>query len=256
MVTGCGCVAVARLRIGLAHGITGSGGVRLREEGYGVLFILTGDIQTGKTRWLEACIARLEERSVRVSGVVAPGVWRRSRSSSLEKVGIDNVLLPGRRRVPFAVRRDLAGRQVRAHAGQSERAALGWAIGDEALSCVNAHFERLGQQARRMRVHDASRACRHPASCSGGLLVVDELGRLELECGAGLAAALAVLDAGACALWPHALVVVRPGLVEMARERLGGAPWGGVDILTVGDAAALALEDAVLRGWRPDEKAI
>lgn len=210
-----------------------------------MLFILTGDIQTGKTRWLEACITRLEERGARVSGVVAPGVWRRSCAGSPEKVGIDNVLLPGRRRVPFAVRRDLAGWEVRAQAGQSESAALGWAISDEALSCVNAHFERLGQQARRMRVHDAARACRYPGLCGGGLLVVDELGRLELERGAGLATALAVLDAGPCALWPHALVVVRPGLVEMARERLAKTPWGGADILTVGGVAARALEHAV-----------
>ena len=51
------------------------------------------------------------------------------------------------------------------------------------------------------------------------LLVVDELGPLELEAGEGLVAALDVLDEGGFSL---ALVVVRPELVEKLEERLGG----------------------------------
>jgi nucleoside-triphosphatase THEP1 len=52
------------------------------------------------------------------------------------------------------------------------------------------------------------------------LLVVDELGPLELKLGQGLVAALDVLEEGAFSL---ALVVVRPELVDDVRERLRSA---------------------------------
>ena len=62
-----------------------------------MLFILTGDIRTGKTTWLEARVRELEEADVPVRGVLAPGMWHDG-----EKVGIQNVLLPSRERVLLA----------------------------------------------------------------------------------------------------------------------------------------------------------
>ena len=62
-----------------------------------MLFILTGDIRTGKTTWLEARVQELAAAGVSVQGVLAPGVWRDG-----EKVGIENVLLPSRKRVLLA----------------------------------------------------------------------------------------------------------------------------------------------------------
>jgi nucleoside-triphosphatase len=62
------------------------------------------------------------------------------------------------------------------------------------------------------------------------LLVVDELGPLELKAGKGLVAALDVLNAGGFAL---ALVVVRPELIDELRERL---PGSSVQILEVTEA--------------------
>ena len=41
-----------------------------------MLFILTGDVQTGKTRWLESLIDSLNENGISAQGVLAPGVWR------------------------------------------------------------------------------------------------------------------------------------------------------------------------------------
>ena len=41
-----------------------------------MLFILTGDVRTGKTTWLEARVRELEAAGVPVRGVLAPGVWR------------------------------------------------------------------------------------------------------------------------------------------------------------------------------------
>ena len=41
-----------------------------------MLFLLTGGVQTGKTRWLEQLLAELADDGVESQGVVAPGVWR------------------------------------------------------------------------------------------------------------------------------------------------------------------------------------
>ena len=72
-----------------------------------VLFILTGEIQTGKTRWLQGVLGDLSACGVPLRGVVAPGVWTRV-GRGFEKLGIDNVLLPSGEVVHLARRRDLA----------------------------------------------------------------------------------------------------------------------------------------------------
>ncbi len=41
-----------------------------------MLFFLTGEIQTGKTKWLSGLVEELEAAGVGVAGVLAPGVWR------------------------------------------------------------------------------------------------------------------------------------------------------------------------------------
>ena len=58
-----------------------------------------------------------------------------------------------------------------------------------------------------------------PVADARRLLVVDELGWMELERGEGLVNAMKLLDRGATPRWPHALVVVRASLVSLARER-------------------------------------
>ena len=90
-----------------------------------MLFLLTGDVQIGKTRWLERLAAELAGDGVPVAGVLAPGVWRvrephevpgergLAGEGRFEKLGIDNVLLPGGERVPFARERRLC-REMRA----------------------------------------------------------------------------------------------------------------------------------------------
>ncbi|MFR8830425.1 MAG: hypothetical protein ACLVHC_03640, partial [Eggerthella lenta] len=73
--------------------------------GAAMLFLLTGDVQIGKTRWLERLAAELSGDGVQVAGVLAPGVWRvrephevpgergLAGEGRFEKLGIDNVLL-------------------------------------------------------------------------------------------------------------------------------------------------------------------
>ena len=56
-----------------------------------MLLVLTGEIQIGKTRWLQASVDRLEAAGVGCEGVVAPGVWRPQAApeDGYEKLGID-----------------------------------------------------------------------------------------------------------------------------------------------------------------------
>ena len=208
-----------------------------------MLFLLTGDVQIGKTRWLEALCADLSAADVCVAGVIAPGQWVPRPTGQLsgrhdfdgagrfEKLGIDNVLLPQGMRIEFAKRRDLANAgDAFAEGGQARAAQLGWAISDEAIAQVNAHFGELAQAA--------GVACAGCVAAAGPkslrlanqlpgetLLVVDELGRLELMCGCGLTNAVALLDAGPTSAFPHALVVVRETLLDCACERFAPA-WG------------------------------
>lgn len=209
-----------------------------------MLFVLTGGIQTGKTRWLQSLVADLADVGVACCGVLAPGVWRERSVEELaasstneesperfEKLGIDNVLLPSGELVPFARRRDLAvieGSFV--EGSQSARAKLGWEISEGALARVNEHFAALGEAA---------------SGSSPALLIVDELGPLELLRGGGLTEALALLEAGPSERFPNALVIIRESLLDVARERFEGA-WGALRPIAPGDEARLAIEGLAL----------
>ncbi len=179
-----------------------------------MLFLLTGEVQTGKTRWLESLAADLAGRGVPVAGVLAPGQWvpsagERADGNGYEKLGIDNVLLPGGERIPFARRGDLARADgTFDETSQAARAELAWHIADDAIAQVNAHFDGLAQQA---------------ATPIPGLLVVDELGRLEVWRGEGLTSAVRLLRRGSTAAFPHALVVVRDYLADDVEALLAPA---------------------------------
>ncbi len=127
-----------------------------------MLFLLTGDVQIGKTRWLEKLCGDLAAAGVCVAGVIAPGQWVPRAEEQpggkhgfdgegrFEKLGIDNVLLPQGERIVFARRRDLAeGDQPFAQGEQAEAAQLAWAISDEAIAQVNDHFAMLAKMGQR-----------------------------------------------------------------------------------------------------------
>jgi len=184
-----------------------------------MLFILTGDVQTGKTRWLESLINSLNENGISAQGVLAPGVWRSGNDpdaveeyvdkNGFEKLGIDNVLLPDDKRIPFARRRDIAEAEGLLNPdSQSEKANLLWHIDENAILKVNDHLASLP----------------HPTAYSKSLLVIDELGRLELLRGGGLVEALNLLEQGPSASLPHALVIVRAALLKEAETRF--PLWG------------------------------
>lgn len=215
-----------------------------------MLFLLTGDVQIGKTRWLENLCASLQAAGTCVAGVVAPGQWAPrpegqpggkhgfDGTGRFEKLGIDNVLLPQGTRIEFARRRDLAAKSKAFTEGtQAKAAKLGWAISDTAIAQVNAHFATLAKQAAN-ETRLAPRA----------VLVVDELGRLELLHGCGLTNALAILDAGPTPQFPHAIAVVRETLLDEARRRFEPR-WGKATVIGPDDAARnLVLETARAAG--------
>lgn len=296
-----------------------------REKERFVLFVLTGDIQTGKTRWLAGVLEELERDGVPCAGVLAPGIWREcgfgaaedgmpvavggeagapaevggesaaSTAPRFEKLGIENVLLPQGEHLLFALRRDLAtqdetGRSIvdsdatrlleeaarerlvagapvaggaeavggmggvvaggakvangngpaAGAASQSAAAKLGWAIADDAIDRVNAHFDELSQGIAQLGTPSLADAA---ASEPAGLLVVDELGQLELLRGRGLVSAVSLLQAGPSARFPHALVIVREWLLDKAEESFFGA-WPERAIVTADDDARCALRQA------------
>lgn len=179
-----------------------------------MLFILTGDIRSGKTTWLEAGVRELEAAGVPVRGVLAPGVWRGGK-----KVGIENVLLPSHERVLLAT-----------PAEEGCSTGLGWDFDANALARVNTHLTELAATSDDMRP---------------GLLVIDEIGPLELRRGEGLTAALELLDAGPTPAWPHVLVVVRATLAEDARTRFAQS-WRSVELLSPDESGVRWLHETLL----------
>ena len=207
-----------------------------------MLFFLTGEIQTGKTRWLQATIAELEQHGVQVQGVIAPGVWREHRNPdddnvSYEKLGIDNVLLPSGKRITFARRVDLVdSADWENECAQAKAAGLAWAIRDEAIAEVDAFFAHMNETRSCSTARQASPALR--------LVVIDEFGRLELLRNEGLVSAVELIDRGATPAFPHALVIVREQLLDCARERFAHAPWNGMRPLHANDEGRNALFEA------------
>lgn len=178
-----------------------------------MLYILTGDIQIGKTRWLMRLLGKATARMVTPYGVTSPGIWHRSEGQgqdpTYEKVGIETVFLPDGQTKSFAKRKDIALAEGSYDTvSQSAQAQLGWAIEDDAITHVNEHFDKIAA------------ACNdQPKATEKGLLVVDELGRLELLRGEGFTSAVSLLEQGQTKLYANALIVVRSGLVEKAQER-------------------------------------
>ena len=254
-----------------------------------MLFLLTGDVQIGKTRWLESLCASLQAAGTCVAGVVAPGQWvPRPKgqpggkhgfdgAGRFEKLGIDNVLLPQGERIGFARRRDLAaGSKAFEEGAQAKAAKLGWAISDTAIAQVNANAatpldndvcspvaaetaaktsplaqtstgESTAAKAEG-NVLAAAPAANETRLAPHAMLVVDELGRLELLRSCGLTNALAILDAGPTPQFPHAIAVVRETLLDEARRRFEPR-WGKATVIGPDDAARnLVLETARAAG--------
>ena len=190
-----------------------------------MLYILTGDIQIGKTRWLQKTVSILEDMGVGVQGVIAPGIWKKT-DSGFEKLGICNLLLPSHEEILFARRRDLTCEQdLNSGCSQARQANLGWAIQDKAIRVVNDHFKLLGPTPYN-KDEDGLRCKKE--NCDSPILIIDELGVLELIREEGLTEAVDLLSQGSQGYYQHALIIVgnRRGLPLLAKQRFGES-WGG-----------------------------
>ena len=264
-----------------------------------MLFILSGGIQTGKTRWLMCLIEELSALGATCHGVVSPGIWCKSiaadGSTSFEKLGIEAMLLPQGERLTFARRCDLAsGDGEYDSSWQSMQAGLGWVIPDAAIEMVNRHFDGLEQESayvggqrqctltelqrhatveygqsavERVAAEKQIQAANQSYAHNRGLLVVDELGKLELT-GGGFTSALRRLEAGPSMLYGSALAVVRNRLLEQGRE-VGQVPgaeqalksrvesmlgelaqvWGGAELIAPDAHCVQRVISAVISGY-------
>ncbi|MDR2672412.1 MAG: hypothetical protein LBC35_03825 [Coriobacteriales bacterium] len=153
--------------------------------------------------------------------------------------------------------------QTKPSTRQADQARLGWAIRDDTIAAVNRHFKELTSkkkpQGRELLpaekllptekwLQDQEYSQKHDRLPnqeflpSRGLLMVDELGRLELELGRGFTAAVRLLDRGPSLSWPHALIVVRDSLADKAIVRFSRA-WGSISTINANTESA----DAVLK---------
>ena len=213
-----------------------------------VLYILTGDVQIGKTRWLQALVSDLEARGAVCDGVIAPGVWREDEAGGFDKLGIDNELLPTHEVVHFARRDDLARAEGTFDANaQSAKAMLRWHISDEAIRKVNAHFDALIEAVKEPQAADMPECTCVHASPAKRMLIVDELGRLEFLRNEGLTSAMELLKHGPEERYECALLVARDmfDLPSLAEARFAAA-WGGSKRISPTDEARDKIVASVL----------
>ena len=148
------------------------------------IVLLTGPVGVGKTTVAELVVGLAQRQGMVCGGVLAPAMV----NSCGQKVGIWGLdLATGDRRILARTDRDLGGPSIGSYS--FDASALDWAVG--------AVDKSIG-------------AC--------DLLIVDEIGKLELWRGVGLAPLLSSLSAGEA---ERVLVLVRDSLLSELRARLG-----------------------------------
>ena len=172
------------------------------EASKGKILILTGPRGAGKTTLCARFIDQAREAGWCVAGVLSP-----ARFVDGEKTGIDMVDLTSNERRELAMRSFTASSEIRTIGYAFDPQAMGW--GNEILS--------------------ENRNC--------DLLVVDELGPLELRRHQGWQAGLIALDRGKYRL---ALAVVRPELLGDAQLRWPEAEV--IEILNIGELLKIETE--------------
>lgn len=152
---------------------------------------MTGVFQTGKTTWINTMLPQAFEQGVDVQGVYTPAIFEGD-----TKTGIAATLLPSMEHFCLATKRPFEDCDM-------EKGKLGWIFDEQRIEQINAHL----------------------ATCTDAqLLIIDELGPMEMLRNEGYTEGLALLDNRQV---QNALLVVRPSLLDAARER-----WGEFETLT------------------------
>ena len=214
------------------------------------LYILTGQIQTGKTTWLKAMLQKAKECNIKMHGVLTPAIFEDG-----IKTGIEACLLPSEKR--FLLAKKIYA-ECSASAGEEdgesnhEASASAGEKGRESGSRVDTGAgEKYGTTNSKTSARlsaDAGEKCNtimdgkkklgynfdneaikhinaHLHNCEGVKnLVIDEIGPLEMLQGKGYVQAMELLDKKAV---QNAICVVRPSLLDEAKKR-----WGQFETLT------------------------
>ena len=152
---------------------------------YERVFLLSGARGAGKTTVLQKLLKNLISRGMHVAGILSLPV-----EEAGEKIAIDGIDLRSGETRRLAIRNKGASGQWITRQWQFDAQAMQWAD----------------------RVLENSTPCE--------LLVIDELGVLEFERNRGWLAGLKAVDDG---LYHHAIVVIRPELLEKAQKRWASA---------------------------------
>lgn len=154
------------------------------------LLLVTGESGAGKTTWCKALIERARAIGIHPSGLISPAVFEVG-----EKIAIDLIDISSN------VNKRMAIRQSAPVIGFQSKGSLNWLFNDQVLKWGNDILQKLNRS---------------------DLLVVDELGPLELLENEGLTNGLKLIEEQSYRL---ACIVVRPSLLATALERW---PWGAV----------------------------
>jgi nucleoside-triphosphatase THEP1 len=141
------------------------------------LMVVTGEIGAGKTTWCAGLIAHVRQHDIRLAGLLSTAVFVDGTKQAIDLVELEH----GERR-RLANRRPVPDTTLPTPGWAFDAATLAW--GGEVLAGISAV----------------------------DVLIIDELGPLELLHGAGWAAALPLLERRAYRL---ACVVVRPRLLDV-----------------------------------------
>ena len=166
------------------------------------IFLLSGESGAGKTRLCARAVALLQEANTRVAGLISP-----ARVEFGKKTGI------------YA--KNLLSTEQRLLAQPGKQDGLGWVFDPATIAW-------------------GSDVLRAAAPCD--VLVVDELGPLELEKSKGWTAAFDVLKTRD---YTAALITIRPSLVPILSKRLRGYDTEVIRV-TPSSPDAESLRDAVL----------
>lgn len=179
------------------------------EQQHPLLFIITGWRNTGKTTFCQFMIDAARERGLQVSGILSPGVFE-----DYSKIRIEMQDLSSKER------RILADK---GHDPQSEFQLPEWIFNKENLLWGNRVFE---------------------TAVPTDILIVDELGPIELEQHKGWTAALEALNSKAYQL---AFVVIRPELLHIAKKE-----WPHAQTITLQSVSLVpSLSAEIIRSFFP-----
>jgi nucleoside-triphosphatase len=186
--------------------------------GSGELWLITGERGSDRSRWCQALLVETEKLGLSTAGVLSLPTIVRGRTVAIDLLNVRD----GERR-PLAI----------LHA---------WPGALPAALAIEQGAADIFPTAGRWRFDPATLALANQLLREGvsvDLLVIDEIGPLEMRQQGGFKAALALLDAGS---FRFAVVTIRSSLLDEARERW---PGSHVIFLETSQCAAAPAHDIV-----------